>query len=83
MAFFFNQLLACGVIHANVDGVDEGHLFSPLLLVNLFQKIYSKNKIKFLLLGAYLGVALLLNSSDLGVVFGDPTARGTVSLFLV
>ncbi|CAF1602607.1 unnamed protein product, partial [Adineta ricciae] len=29
-------------------------------------------------IGAYIGVALLLNSSDLGVLFGDPTSPGTV-----
>jgi hypothetical protein len=27
-----------------------------------------------------MGVALLLNSSDLGVLLGDPTEAGTVSL---
>jgi hypothetical protein len=30
-----------------------------------------------------MGVALLLNSSDLGVLLGDPTAPGTVSLSLI
>ncbi|CAF1510738.1 unnamed protein product [Adineta ricciae] len=29
-------------------------------------------------IGAYIGVAMLLNSSDLGVLLGDPTTPGTV-----
>jgi len=31
-----------------------------------------------ILSGAYIGVALLLNSSDLGVLLGDPTGPKTV-----
>ena len=31
-------------------------------------------------IGAYIGVTMLLNSSDLGVFFGDPLEKGTVRL---
>jgi solute carrier family 45 protein 1/2/4 len=34
-------------------------------------------------IGAYIGIALLLNSSDLGALFGDSTELETVSLSLV
>ena len=47
------------------------------------EKCRLETKIGFIRSGAYIGIVFLLNSSDLGGLFGDIVAADTVSVSLV
>jgi hypothetical protein len=59
----------------------------PFILAFAIGRFISKYlfeiKLTFIVSGAYIGIALLLNSSDLGSLFGDTTGFEIVSLSLV